>query len=148
VHDYEIRQLRERDRQGWEALWSAYNSFYRHQPPDEVTESTFSRLCAQTDGFFGLLAVDSEGQPAAIAHAVLHPSTWTTGSYCYLEDLFVANSARGSGVARALIEAVYAEADRHGADRVYWKTQAYNAPARSLYDQVAHLTSFVVYQRS
>ena len=39
------------------------------------------------------------------------------------------------------------EVDRRGADRVYWYTQQYNAPARSLYDVVGHLTSFVGYER-
>ncbi len=33
-----------------------------------------------------------------------------------------------------------------GADRVYWHTQQYNGRARSLYDQVGHPTSFVVYE--
>jgi GNAT superfamily N-acetyltransferase len=61
--------------------------------------------------------------------------------------VFVARPHRGSGAARALIEGVYAEADRRGADSVYWHTQSYNAPARSLYDQVAQPTSFVVYER-
>ena len=51
------------------------------------------------------------------------------------------------GVARRLIEAVYAFADGRGASGVYWLTQEYNAPARSLYDTLAHRTSFVVYQR-
>jgi hypothetical protein len=45
------------------------------------------------------------------------------------------------------MEGVYAEADRRGVGRVYWHTQQYNAPARSLYDSVGHATSFVVYER-
>ncbi len=98
------------------------------------------------DGFFGLVA-EHDGGLAGLAHAIFHPSTWTTRSYCYLEDLFIARPHRGSGVARALIEGIYAEADRRDADSVYWHTQSYNAPARSLYDQVARSTSFVVYER-
>ena len=38
-------------------------------------------------------------------------------------------------------------ADAHRAERVYWHTQEYNAPARSLYDQVGRRTSFVMYER-
>ena len=56
-------------------------------------------------------------------------------------------AGRGTGAGNALIEGVYTEADRRGADRVYWHTQQYNAPARSLYDAVGHATSFVVYER-
>ena len=111
-----------------------------------MTQATFGRLCEGADGFFGLLAEDDDG-PVGLAHAVFHPATWTTATYCYLEDLFVSRGGRGSGAGQLLIEGVYAEADRRGADRVYWHTQQYNAPARPLYDKVGHATSFVVYQR-
>jgi GNAT superfamily N-acetyltransferase len=142
-----VRPIREADREAWLPLWLGYNAFYRNEPAEEVTRATFGRLCEGTDGFFGLLAEDDDGGPVGLAHAVFHPATWTTATYCYLEDLFVSRGGRGSGAGQLLIEGVYAEADRRGADRVYWHTQQYNAPARSLYDKVGHATSFVVYQR-
>jgi GNAT superfamily N-acetyltransferase len=141
-----VRPLEARDFDAWLPLWDDYNAFYRNEVRGEVTQTTFRRLHEGADGLFGLVAEGSGGL-AGLAHAIFHPSTWTTRSYCYLEDLFVARSCRGSGVARALIEGVYREADRRDADRVYWHTQAYNAPARSLYDTVAQPTSFVVYER-
>ncbi|HEX5848516.1 MAG TPA: GNAT family N-acetyltransferase [Rubrobacter sp.] len=141
-----IRPLEAKDFDAWLPLWYGYNSFYRNEVAAEVTENTFRRLHENTDGFFGLVA-EHDGGLVGLAHAIFHPSTWTMKGYCYLEDLFVARSHRGSGVARALIEGVYTEADRRGADSVYWHTQSYNAPARSLYDQVAQSTSFVVYER-
>jgi len=141
-----VRPLEARDFDAWLPLWDGYNSFYRNEVTVEVTENTFRRLHEGADGFFGLVA-EHDGGLAGLAHAIFHPSTWTTRSYCYLEDLFVAGTHRGSGAARALIEGIYAEADRRGADSVYWHSQSYNAPARSLYDQVAQPTSFVVYER-
>ena len=140
-----IRPIRETDYEAWLPLWHAYNAFYRNDVAEEVTHAAFGRLCDGADGFFGLVAED-DGL-IGLAHAVFHPATWTTGTYCYLEDLFVSRGGRGSGAARLLIEGVYAEADKRGADRVYWHTQQYNAPARSLYDAVGHATSFVVYER-
>ena len=141
-----VRPLRARDFDAWLPLWDGYNSFYRNEVTVEVTENTFRRLHEGADGFFGLVA-EGAGGLCGLAHAVFHPSTWTTRSYCYLEDLFVARARRGTGVARALIEGVYTEADRRGTDSVYWHTQVYNAPARSLYDQAARPTSLVVYER-
>jgi GNAT superfamily N-acetyltransferase len=141
-----VRPLEPRDFEAWLGLWNGYNSFYRNEVAAEVTENTFRRLHEGADGFFGLVA-EHDGGLAGLAHAIFHPSTWTTRSYCYLEDLFIARPHRGSGVARALIEGISAEAERRGADSVYWHTQSYNAPARSLYDQVARPTSFVVYER-
>lgn len=79
-------------------------------------------------------------QPSPGTGQATHPT-------CYLEDLYVAKPWRGGGIARRLIEAVYAFADGFGPASVYWLTQEYNAPARSLYDTLARRTSFVVYQR-
>ena len=39
----------------------------------------------------------------ALANLVFHPSTWSTTVYCYLEDMFVAPTARGPSVALDLI---------------------------------------------
>ena len=141
-----VRPIRLEDRDDWLPLWHGYNAFYRNDPAEEVTEATFQRLCDGSDGFFGLVAEDGD-EIFGLAYAVFHPATWTRGTFCYLEDLFVSREDRGTGAGRALIEEVYAEADRRGADRVYWHTQQYNAPARSLYDAVGYATSFVVYKR-
>ena len=66
---------------------------------------------------------------------------------CYLQDLFTAKAARGRGVARALIEAVYARADAAGAPTVYWLTAEDNYPGRMLYDRVAVRSPFIRYNR-
>ena len=144
-----IRALTADDYPQWLPLWQGYLRFYRGEVSDEVTLGTFRRLAGGLDGMTGLVAEDPAGTGtlAGLAHLVFHPSTWASQPYCYLEDLFVAPSARGSGLSRQLIDAVYAEADRRGAARVYWETQEYNGAARSLYDLVAHRTSFVIYER-
>ena len=144
---FSVRPLAADDEAAWRPLWEGYLRFYRHALPEAVTRATFERLRSRDDGLAGFVAVDRHDEPIGLAHAVFHPSTWTTAGYCYLEDLFVARGWRGGGVARALIEAVYGEADARGAERVYWHTQEFNAPARSLYDQVAHRTSFIRYER-
>lgn len=142
-----IRPLAAADFAAWEQLWLAYLRFYRAAVSDEVTAATFRRLSGPTDDMIGLVAIDDHGELVGLAHLVFHPSTWSADPYCYLEDLFVAPAARGTGVAAQLLEAVFAEAGRRGAARTYWETQEFNAPARSLYDKVAHRTSFVIYER-
>lgn len=127
-------------------MWRGYLRFYRGTLDEDVTEQTFARLRDQSDGFAGLVAIDNTDRPVGFAHLVFHGSTWSPVGYCYLEDLFVDPAHRGGGTARSLFDAVYAAARDRGADRVYWHTQQYNAPARSLYDQVGRLTSFIVYE--
>ena len=74
---------------------------------------------------------------------LFHRSTWSPTTYCYLEDLYVDRDVRRHGTGRALIKAVYEEADKRGATRTYWATKEDNRQARRLYDRVATLSPFV-----
>ncbi len=141
-----IRPVAEGDWTGWKTLWDGYLDFYREQLDEATSMFTFERLTKREDRMFGFVAEEG-GALVGLVNALLHPSTWTTSCYCYLEDLFVQRASRGSHIARELIEAVSTEAATRGAAHVYWHTQLYNGAARSLYDQVARLTSFVVYER-
>jgi GNAT superfamily N-acetyltransferase len=142
-----IRPLQQSDFESWLELWRGYLRFYRAELAEETTISTFERLVTRPDDVVGLVAEGDDGALLGFAHLVFHPSTWSTAPYCYLEDLFVSRAARGTATARDLVAAVYAEADRRGAARTYWQTQQYNGAARSLYDQVGRVTSFIVYER-
>lgn len=141
-----IRPLAAADRPAWERLWRAYLTFYEATLPDSMVELTWSRLLTEGEDPRGFCAVDGETL-VGIVHYLFHRSCWTAGDYCYLQDLYVDEGRRGSGVGRALIEAVYAAADRHGADYVYWLTQEFNAPARRLYDRIGEETPFIKYKR-
>jgi GNAT superfamily N-acetyltransferase len=143
----QVRQLRDEDRAAWDELWRGYLGFYRAEVSAAVTEATFARLRDASDDLLGLVAVDESDRPIGLAHLVFHPSTWSEARYCYLEDMFVSPAARGGGIAHALFDAVYAAARERGAEKVYWHTQQYNGAARSLYDTVGNLTSFIVYER-
>lgn len=142
-----IRPLRASDREAWEALFRGYINFYEAKVPDDVIELTWMRLIEQRDGFLGLVAVDERDHPIGLAHVIFHPSTWSPTTYCYLEDLFVDRAVRRHGVGRALIKAVYEEADKRGATRTYWATKQDNTHARRVYDRVATLSPFVQYRR-
>lgn len=141
-----IRDLAPADRGRWEELWAAYTGFYRRSLAPEVTDLTFRRLCERDAGMFGLVAETESDGLVGIVHCISHRSTWSEGWKCYLEDLYVDPAGRGLGVAASLIEAAKARAREEGAARLYWLTQPYNGAARSLYDQVGHLVSRVVYE--
>jgi GNAT superfamily N-acetyltransferase len=143
-----VRRLESHDREAWWRLFLAYIAFYRATLPEEVIELTWRRLLPGGDqAFIGLVAVDEADGPVGLAHVLLHRSTWSATWYCYLEDLFVDPARRGRGAGRALIEAVYREADAHGCTRTYWVTEEANATARALYDRVAGKAPFVQYRR-
>ncbi len=142
----QIRPLAAADREAWLALWKGYQLFYETRIDDEVTALTWSRII-DPDGPIHGLGAEADGQLIGIAHFLFHPSSWTSGDYCYLQDLFVGEAARGRGAASALIEAVAGAARAAGAARTYWLTHETNAGARALYDKIATRTGFVQYRR-
>jgi GNAT superfamily N-acetyltransferase len=144
---FTIRPLVATDRPQWRDLWRGYLDFYKADVPDNVTELTWRRLLDPEAPILGFCAAGDDDRLLGIVHYLFHPVTWAAGPRCYLEDLFTAPEARGQGVGRALIEAVYAAADARGADQVYWLTQEFNTTARRLYDQVAIATPFIKYRR-
>jgi GNAT superfamily N-acetyltransferase len=141
-----IRPLTPADRAAWEPLWAGYQAFYQTQIPAETTDVTWSRFHDPVVPMHALGAFQ-EGILLGIAQYLFHFSCWTTGPYCYLQDLFTAPTARGQGVGRALIEAVATAAHAAGASRLYWLTHETNAQAMALYDQVATRSGFVQYRR-
>ncbi|MBV8049372.1 MAG: GNAT family N-acetyltransferase [Paludibacterium sp.] len=146
-----IRPLAADDYAGWKPLWDGYNAFYGRSGatalPDTVVAATWQRLLDAAEPMQALVA-ESRGQLLGLAHVVFHRSTIALGPSCYLQDLFTTEAARGQGVGRALIEAVYRLADQAGAARVYWQTHESNVTARRLYDAVAENSGFVVYRRA
>lgn len=143
-----VRTLEARDREAWDRLFGAYIAFYRANVAEETIKLTWQRLLAGGEGdLLGLVAVDGADVPFGLAHALFHRSTWSATWYCYLEDLFVDPTRRKAGAGRALIEAVYREADARGCTRTYWVTEETNATARALYDRVASRAPFVQYRR-
>lgn len=137
-----IAPLAPGDRAAWEVLARGYKAFYQDPIPDEDYERTWALLMAG-EPVRGLGA-RIDGALAGIAHHMFHPHTWL-GESCYLQDLFTAEAARGQGVARALIDAVAAEARARGAAKFYWLTRDTNAQARALYDRIARFKGFVRY---
>ena len=137
-----ISPLTPEDRSAWDSLAAGYRDFYNTPTSAAEFDTAWRRLIAQ-DGVFGLGA-KVDGVLVGIAHYLFHTSTWTP-SVCYLQDLFTAPAARGHGVARALIQAVAAEAQHKGCTRYYWLTQEHNAVARVLYNKVAKHNGFIRY---
>jgi GNAT superfamily N-acetyltransferase len=142
-----IRPLAAADKPAWTALWRGYLDFYQTALPQETYDVTFARLIDPDEpAMQGLIAV-SGTMPVGLVHYLFHRHCWHPEDVVYLQDLFAAREARGKGVGRALIEAVYAAADAAGTPRVYWTTQDFNTEARRLYDRIGALTPFIKYQR-
>lgn len=143
-----IRPLGAADEDVWRALWTGYLDYYQTKLPEAVFASTFARLLSgQRAEPHGLLAF-VDGKAVGLTHYILHRTCWKVEEVCYLQDLYTSPDARGHGVARALIQAVYAAADATGTPGVYWLTQEFNYRGRMLYDQVGVKSPFIRYNRA
>lgn len=141
------RPLDPSDWEDWRKLWRDYLAFYEASVEDPVYAETFDRLLGTDPRDFNCLLAERDGQIIGLTHYLFHRHAWKIEDVCYLQDLFVDPSARGTRAGRALIEAVYAEADKHNAPSVYWLTQEHNDQARKLYDRIGTVTPFIKYAR-
>jgi GNAT superfamily N-acetyltransferase len=142
----EVRALRADERADWEPLWKGYQAFYKAVISDATTAVTWARLHDPAEPMH-VLGAYVDGRLEGIVHFLFHRSSWTTGDYCYLQDLFVAEGVRNLGLGRALIDAVEERARAAGASRVYWLTHETNTDARALYDKLAERPGFIQYRK-
>ncbi len=144
-----VRPVIQDDYAQWLPLWDSYNAFYGRLGavalPEAVTQATWARCLDPAELMYALVAV-SEGRLIGMAHYLFHRSTSSLDMSCYMQDLFTVPDRRGQGVARALIEAVYAAASAAGTSRVYWHTHETNRTAQKLYDRIAQKSGFIVYR--
>jgi GNAT superfamily N-acetyltransferase len=144
-----VRPVAPTDLARWLPLWEGYNRFYgRDALAAEITRTTWTRFFDAYEPVHALVAeAAGEGRLLGLAHYLLHRSTIQIAPTCYMQDLFTEEAARGKGVGRALIEAVYERARAAGCPRVYWQTHESNANAMKLYDKVAERSGFIVFRQ-
>ena len=147
MYETTIRPAKAEDEARWRVLWAAYIKFYRGEVPEEATANAWKMILDPTSKMNALVA-EREGNVIGICNYLFHDSTWSTKQICYLQDLFVDPAARGGGAAKKLILACEEKAREKGAFRLYWQTQEFNGPARSLYDTIVPRSSFIVYRKN
>jgi GNAT superfamily N-acetyltransferase len=115
-------------------LIADYQRFYEVEDIDgERNRAFFKRFLAPSgDG----LLLGARDDDELVGYACLY---WTFSSLSAAEavlmnDLFVAESARGRGAGRALIEAAAAAGRERGASQLEWATAPDNLTAQRLYD--------------
>jgi GNAT superfamily N-acetyltransferase len=139
----QIAPLRLSEHARWAELWSEYQVFYGVELSAAVSENTWQRL--HNGRVQGLGARNSADYLVGIVHFLFHEDTWSTVPACYLQDLYVDSTARGTGCGRLLIEAVAESARAAGANSPYWLTHQSNAVARRLYDRLGQNQGFIHY---
>lgn len=103
-------------------------------PSDNAMLAGVERLMDDVNTDYLLAAAQEGGRPAAVAQLRYRYGVWRAGTECLLEDLFVEEEARGQGLGRELLEAVFARARERGARLLELDTHEDNAEALALYE--------------
>ena len=102
----------------------------RSEPGDDSFRASVRRLLEDPSTEY-LLGGDP---PAGVVQLRFRYGIWYAAPDCWLEDLYVADAARGSGLGRALVEAAFARARERGCARVELDVNEANEPAIALYE--------------
>lgn len=115
-------------------LIEAYQTFYEVPPVDEVANREFFSRFLGTDEVGWIFIAESEEGPLGFACFYRHKSSLSATDTVLMNDLFVVEAARGSGVGRALINQGLDLARASGASCLEWSTAPDNTTAQGLYD--------------
>lgn len=122
-------------------LLIAFRNWYGDDwPSDNAFLATVERLIEDPRTDFLLGAPDPDSAPAGVCQLRYRLSVWTAADDCWLEDLFVREEARGTGLGRALVHAALARAAERGCRRVELDVSEGNAAARALYEDAGFRT--------
>ena len=102
-------------------------------PSDNAFIAGVERLIEDPNTVYLLGAPDPDSPPAGVAQVRFRYGIWWAAEDCLLEDLFVREDARGSGLGRALLEATIAQARARGARRIELDANDHNEAAIALY---------------
>ncbi|MGH2981552.1 MAG: GNAT family N-acetyltransferase [Solirubrobacterales bacterium] len=111
-----------------------YCDFYEVAPSDDDLDALARALLADPEGEgVQLIARGDDGEPLGFATVYWSWQTLSAGRAGVMNDLFVAEGARGQGVGRALIDECRRLAREHSAAELVWETAPDNETARRLY---------------
>lgn len=145
-----VRSPTEEDFLQWKELWLGYNAFYGRSGMTalsrRIIELTWARFLDDREPIHALVATRAN-ELLGLAHFLFHRSTTHVAEVCYLQDLFTVEKARGQGVGKKLIHAVFDRARTAGSCHVFWRTDEKNTHAIRLYDALAERQPVAVYRK-
>jgi GNAT superfamily N-acetyltransferase len=132
-----IAQVTEADLPELLPLMRGYCDFYEVDPSDDALLEMSRTLIAdpEREGV-QLIARDADGGAVGFATIFWSWSTLSAARLGVMNDLFVADSARGGGVADELIAACAERCRERGATELAWQTAHTNGRARAVYERV------------
>jgi ribosomal protein S18 acetylase RimI-like enzyme len=129
-------------------LIAAFRDWWGYSAPgDAALRASVERLIADpsTEFLLGALPPDAPSgdappgdatPPAGVCQLRFRHSVWTGSDDAWLEDLYVRDDTRGSGLGRALTEFAIERARARGCGRIQLDANSANGPASRLYESL------------
>ena len=114
-------------------------------PSDNAFLAGVERLLEDRETDFLLGFADADGPPAGVVALRYRYGVWRAGYDCLVEDVFVAESARGSGLGRTMMTAAIERARERGCRRMELDTNETNAAAIALYESLGFVNRSTAY---
>jgi len=117
-------------------LMRGYCDFYEVAPSDDALLALARALITDPAEGLQLIARDEDGRAVGFATIFWTWSTLSASRLGVMNDLFVAERARGGGSAEALIAACVERCRERGATELAWQTAHTNLRAQAVYERV------------
>lgn len=145
--DFTLRRAEPADLDALLPLIEAYQAFYEVAPVETAVNQAFFSRFLGGDEIGWIYVADSGDGPLGFACFYRHKSSLSATDTVLMNDLFVVEAARGSGVGRALINQGLDLARESGASCLEWSTAPDNATAQRLYDSFpVQKTTWLTYE--
>jgi GNAT superfamily N-acetyltransferase len=128
-----IRLATEEDADDVARLMIGFRNWWQRDEPDDASfEAGVRRLLSDPNTEFLLGGEHAAG----VCQLRYRFAVWTGSEDCWLEDVYVEEPARGTGLGRALVEAALERARERGCARVELDVNAANPVALALYESL------------
>jgi ribosomal protein S18 acetylase RimI-like enzyme len=130
-----VRIAREAEASVVSELMAAFRDWLGYREPDnDAIRGVVDELIQDPNTDYLLGAV--EDSPVGVCQLRYRLCVWTGAPDCWLEDLFVREEARGSGLGRALVDAALERAAARGCRRIDLDVNEQNPDALAFYERM------------
>lgn len=139
-----IRPIADGDFFNWIGLFEGYTTFYKQEFTDQKALIVWSWISDKDHETFGFVA-ERDGELVGLIHLREFARPLAASRGLFVDDLYVVDEVRGSGIGSALLDTAKQYAHENNLSVVRWITAPDNEVAQVLYDKVATKTEWLTY---
>jgi GNAT superfamily N-acetyltransferase len=118
-------------------LLGGFRDWFGYSKPDDASmRESVERLLGEAATEYLLGAPDASAPAGGVVQLRFRHSIWTGSDDAWLEDLYVRDELRGTGLGRTLTEYAIERARERGCGRIQLDVNTANEPARTLYESL------------